>query len=78
MLLNLRWDSRSLTHVFSPANIYIYIYIYLIYIHYIYIKYNKKMIFMRQFVKDVFEQKVFCEFLKITMKGFVFNKVPGF
>ena len=56
--------------------IYIYIYIY-IYV-YIYTKYNKKMIFMKQSVRDIFEQKVFCKFLKITMKGFNFNKVPGF
>ena len=35
-------------------------------------------IFVKQYVRDVFEQKVFCKFLKITMKGFIFNKVPGF
>ena len=33
---------------------------------------------MKQSVRDIFEQKVFCKFLKITMKGFTFNKVPGF
>ena len=44
------------------------------YIHYII--YTK--IFVKQYVRDVFEQKVFCKFLKITMKGFIFNKVPGF
>ena len=41
-----------------------------------YIIYAK--IFVKQYVRDVFEQKVFCKFLKITMKGFIFNKVPGF
>ena len=41
-----------------------------------YIIYSK--IFVQQYVRDVFEQKVFCKFLKITMKGFIFNKVPGF
>ena len=41
-----------------------------------YILYTK--IFVKQYVRDVFEQKVFCKFLKITMKGFIFNKVPGF
>ena len=41
-----------------------------------YIIYTK--IFVKQYVRDVFEQKVFCKFLKITMKGFIFNKVPGF
>ena len=32
-----------------------------------YILYTK--IFVKQYVRDVFEQKVFCKFLKITMKG---------
>ena len=41
-----------------------------------YIIYTK--MFVKQYVRDVFEQKVFCKFLKITMKGFIFNKVPGF
>ena len=41
-----------------------------------YILYTK--IFVKQYVRDVFEQKVFCKFLEITMKGFIFNKVPGF
>ena len=41
-----------------------------------YIIYTK--IFVKQYVRDVFEQKVFCKFLEITMKGFIFNKVPGF
>ena len=41
-----------------------------------YILYTK--IFVKQYVRYVFEQKVFCKFLKITMKGFIFNKVPGF
>ena len=41
-----------------------------------YIIYTK--IFVKQYVRDVFKQKVFCKFLKITMKGFIFNKVPGF
>ena len=58
--------------------IYIYIYMYIYIYVYIYTKYNKKMIFMKQSVRDIFEQKVFCKFLKITMKGFNFNKVPGF
>ena len=31
-----------------------------------YIIYTK--IFVKQYVRDVFEQKVFCKFLKITMK----------
>ena len=41
-----------------------------------YIIYTK--MFVKQYVRDVFEQKVFCKFLEITMKGFIFNKVPGF
>ena len=41
-----------------------------------YIIYTK--MFVKQYVRDVFELKVFCKFLEITMKGFIFNKVPGF
>ena len=41
-----------------------------------YIIYTK--MFVKQYVRDVFELKVFCKFLEITMKGFIFNKVPDF
>ena len=44
----------------------------------VYRVYDKQMILMKQFVRGVLEQKVFCKFWTIPMKEFVFNKVPGF